>query len=91
MMDPPAGSLPPTFDSNFKVEDESLTKATYLLKEDITGVETVAVGQDGKLGLVDHHGRVGMLAICINFNNSQLLSNQPGMQQLGEPLHMEHT
>lgn len=47
-----------TFNSNFTVTDTTLTHAQYVLADKITGVETVAVSRDGKLGIVDKIGRV---------------------------------
>jgi len=58
MAEPPAGSVPFSFDSKFVVDNEALTKAEYILTDKIAGVETVAIAPDGQLGLVDKLGRV---------------------------------
>lgn len=58
MAEPPAGSVPFSFDSKFVVDNEALTKAEYILTDKISGVETVAIAPDGQLGLVDKLGRV---------------------------------
>jgi hypothetical protein len=58
MAEPPPGSLPVSFNSSFEVADISLTQAEYILLDKLTGVETVAVAPDGRLGIVDKFGRV---------------------------------
>jgi hypothetical protein len=60
MATPPPGTLPLTWDARFKLEDDSLTNNTrYILQDQIVGVETVALGPEGWLGLVDKYGQVG--------------------------------
>lgn len=58
MVEPPPGSVPVTFNSSFEVTDTTLTQAEYILSDKLTGVETVAVARDGRLGIVDKFGRV---------------------------------
>lgn len=58
MAEPPPGSLPVSFNSSFEVTDTTLTHAEYILSDKLTGVETVAVARDGRLGIVDKFGRV---------------------------------
>eukprot|EP00879_Flechtneria_rotunda_P017206 GHRR01018025.1.p1 GENE.GHRR01018025.1~~GHRR01018025.1.p1 ORF type:complete len:385 (+),score=107.69 GHRR01018025.1:394-1548(+) len=58
MAEPPAHSMPPEWNPNFKIENDALTKAAFILKDKVTGVETVAVAPDGRLGLVDKWGKI---------------------------------
>lgn len=58
MEEPPEGSLPLKWNTTYKVTNEDLKHAEILLKDDLVGVETVAVGPDGKLGLVDKYGKI---------------------------------
>ncbi|WIA21898.1 hypothetical protein OEZ85_004268 [Tetradesmus obliquus] len=58
MAEPPAEGLPLKWDKGFKVENDVLTKAKFVLADEIVGVETVAVAPDGKLGLVDRFGKI---------------------------------
>lgn len=61
MAEPPPGTLPLTWDTGFRVEDDSLPNNTkYILQDQIAGVETVALGPEGWLGLVDKHGQIFM-------------------------------
>jgi hypothetical protein len=60
MAEPPKGSLPPKFNSSFVISDTSLTTAHYILAGSVRGVETVAVAPDGRLGIVDKIGKVGV-------------------------------
>lgn len=62
MAEPPAGSLPISFNSSFPVDNSLLQKAEYILTDKVTGVETVAVSPDGRLGLVDRFGKVNELS-----------------------------
>jgi hypothetical protein len=39
---------------------KALQQAKYLLADTLRGVETVAVREDGVLGLVDAYGKVGL-------------------------------
>jgi hypothetical protein len=58
MQTPPPGQLPPSWSSfNFN-HSKALQQAKYLFKDTIRGVETVAVREDGVLGLVDAYGKV---------------------------------
>lgn len=66
MQDPPKGSLPPKFNSSFVVDNNLLQQAEYILADKVTGVETVAVGMDGSLGLVDRLGKVSQL-LCLYY------------------------
>jgi hypothetical protein len=63
MQTPPPGSLPPKCGTiNFN-HSTALQQATYLFPDTIRGVETVAVREDGVLGLVDAYGKVGVNAL----------------------------
>lgn len=72
MAEPPPGTLPLTWDAGFRVEDDSLPNNTkYILQDQIAGVETVALGPEGWLGLVDKHGQVRCCSVM--FVSVQLL------------------
>lgn len=50
--------MPPKWDKTYKMDNDHLMKAKMVLKDQIVGVETVAVAPDGQLGLVDKFGKV---------------------------------
>lgn len=60
MEEPPEGSLPLKWNKTYKVVNQDLRSVETVLKDEIIGAETVAVAPDGRLGLVDKDGKVGI-------------------------------